>query len=133
MASTGMTSRALASTLTRWQARLRLQEWTVALELLDAEVVTTSGALGHVVYSSLAGTATVTLATRHTPAEVEAALVHELLHLVLEGYTALCEHLVATQLGAQAREIAQAAFASAEERIINRLERVLLTDKEQVT
>ena len=105
-----------------WQARLRLQEWTVTLETVKGRCLPGTNILGNIVWDANNATATVAVALRRPGAEVVATIRHEMLHLRLADLSAT----VLTAFNAlpkSRRKLATLLFDRADERAVRALEK----------
>ena len=103
-----------------WQERLHLGEWTIEVAVIDGTEINKEGHVAQIQRRVHSLDARVTVATRRDKDEVEATIIHEMLHLVLGEMLAAFRHGV-DQLSDQAAAVAQADFDTAEERTVSRL------------
>jgi len=115
-----MTKPEVKKLVKRWQDRLHLGEWTIEVITIDGAEINEEGHLAQIQRRVHSLEARVIVAMHREASEVEATIIHEMLHLVLGEMLAAFRHGV-DQLSDQAAAVAQADFDTAEERTVSRL------------
>lgn len=108
--------------LRKWLDVLALHAWEVMLIEVDAERLGGDKCIAQVERSFPEMGATVTVATKHPAAEIEASVRHECLHLVACELAAWA-YCVTDRMGPEAARLAQDIFDGIEERMVRALER----------
>ncbi len=78
-----MTKRQVHNILQDWQQKLRLENWEISVELLPAEELGDDGRVAQVRSRPCYMRADIEVANEQDDVEIEASILHELLHIVL--------------------------------------------------
>jgi hypothetical protein len=109
--------------IAKWQQRCGLGEWTIRLLLIDAKTLT-NGNWGEIHSNDELLEAVMLLPSRRLLREAEQTICHELVHLVNHEQCSLLES-VCSGLNARHKTSILGLWATAEERLCNRLARAL--------
>lgn len=106
----------------KWQRRLGLHEWLITWEAVDRPRINDDNDLADVTYEEGSLEATVRVATRDS--DIEALVIHELLHILVSGLTCAVE-AAAQSLGAEGRTAYLYFVRQENEKLVRRLERYI--------
>lgn len=79
-----LTKAKIAALINKWKKKLRLQNWDIKFVLVDAEGL--NGCAGTLEWQTEYHSATMHLARELERPDMEETIIHELLHLLLEGH-----------------------------------------------
>lgn len=116
-----MTKRQIEAELRRWQKLLRLQDWVIELECIEADKINDDDDLANVRRKIYKDEATITTARKQDKGVIVGCVIHELLHIAIHPMRDLYDD-VANALGLPAAKLFAARMDTLEERLIAKLE-----------
>jgi len=120
-----MTRPAVERLVRRWQKRLHLDAWEIAIVFVEDVAINDQEHWADIQRRKDAYDAIITIAIQHPPERLERTVVHELLHLMLTAKWELSNYVYA-QIPRRLRKMLQAEERTGEELAVNAVARVLM-------